>query len=51
MELPRLKRMTTTAGTVQPVNDFLSVSVFPGVDQSEVHGRTANIILPDYSSP
>jgi hypothetical protein len=51
MELPHLKRMTTTAGTVQPVNDFPSVSVFPGVDQSEVHERTAKIMRPDYSSP
>jgi hypothetical protein len=51
MKLTHLKCMTTTAGTVQPVNDFLSVPVFPRVNQSEVHGRTAKIMLPDYSSP
>jgi hypothetical protein len=51
VKFPRYQRMTSTAAAVQPVYDSLAVPFFFGVDESEVHKCTADIMFPDYSRP
>jgi len=49
--LTGFKRMTTTARTSQSINDFLAVTIFPGMNKSEMNNRTTNILLAYNARP